>query len=255
MSAPHSPRLRLPDRPPLSSERLRLLIEAAQRGDEAARSEVVEANLRLVLSIVHRFQGRADPDDLFQAGCVGLLRAVDRFDPGYGVAFSTFAVPLILGEIREHLRREQPLKVGRSLLGLGHKARQVKEELTQELGRSPTPAEVAGRMGVAPEDVVMALEALKPAKSLDEPLSESDPGARELGELIASEPDAPQRLESLALAQLLAALRPEERAFIRARYFERLSQTELAARIGRSQAYVSRLERRILLRLRRMWGE
>src|SRR5690606_19460772 len=118
---------------------------------------------------------------------------------------------------------------------------------------SPTPAEVAGWLGVAPEDVVMALDALKPARSLDEPLAGDDEGERELGSLISSESDAPQRIESLALAQLLAKLRPEERAFIRARFFERLSQSELAARIGRSQAYVSRMERRILLRLRRLW--
>lgn len=253
MTARPGPRLRLPDRPPLSGERLRFLIEAAQRGDEAARSEVVEANLRLVVSIARRFQGTADPDDLFQAGCIGLLRAVERFDPGCGTAFSTFAVPLILGEIREHLRKEQPLKVGKGLLALGARAQQASEQLAQELGRSPTPAEVAGRLGVAPEDVVMALDALKPARSLDEPLAGDDEGERELGSLISSESDAPQRIESLALAQLLAKLRPEERAFIRARFFERLSQSELAARIGRSQAYVSRMERRILLRLRRLW--
>jgi len=205
------------------------------------------------VSIARRFQGTADPDDLFQAGCIGLLRAVERFDPGCGTAFSTFAVPLILGEIREHLRKEQPLKVGKGLLALGARAQQASEQLAQELGRSPTPAEVAGRLGVAPEDVVMALDALKPARSLDEPLAGDDEGERELGSLISSESDAPQRIESLALAQLLAKLRPEERAFIRARFFERLSQSELAARIGRSQAYVSRMERRILLRLRRLW--
>lgn len=255
MSAPRCPQVQVPDRPPLSGERLRHLIEAAREGDEAARTEVVEANLRLVLSIVRRFHGRADPDDLFQAGCVGLLRAVERFDPAYGVAFSTFAVPLILGEIREHLRRDHPIKVGRSVLAAGLRAQQIKEELSHELGRSPTPAEVAERMGVASEDVVMALDALQPAKSLDEPLLGDEPGAKGLGALIASEPEVPDRIESLALRQILATLCPEERAFIRARYFERLSQTDLAARIGRSQAYVSRMERRILLRLRRLWGE
>lgn len=255
MTAPRGPQVHVPHRQPLSGEQLRLLIEAARNGDEAARNAVVEANLRLVLSIVHRFQGRADPDDLFQAGCVGLLRAVERFDLGYGVAFSTFAVPLILGEIREYLRRDQPIKVGRSVLATGLRAQQVRDQLSQELGRSPTPAEVAERMGVASEDVVMALDALRPTRSLDEPVVDDELDGRSLGALIASESEAPQRIESLALSQILATLRPEERAFIRARYFERLSQTDLAARIGRSQAYVSRMERRILLRLRRLWGD
>lgn len=237
----------------LSKEETRALLAAAQQGDAEARRQLVEANLRLVASIVQRFRAYgADQDDLFQVGSLGLIKAIDKFDLSFDVAFSTYAVPLIVGEIRHYLRENQPLRIGRALRDLALQAAQARERLTQELGRSPTADEIAAAIGAPREEVVMALDAQQPLASLDQPIDPDDSRSVPLGDAIPAEPEVDPG-ESLALAQILRHLSAEERTIVALRYLQRLPQTEVAALIRRSQAHVSRLEKRIIERLRQLW--
>lgn len=248
------PLFALPQAPPLGHEECRELIARAQAKDQAAKERLVEANLRLVMSVARRFGGRGkELDDLFQVGCLGLMRAIERFDLRYEVAFSTYAVPLIVGEIQRYLREDQPVKISRSLQSLAGRVAEARELLAVRMGRSPTPAEVAEHLQVPKEEVVAALEAAVPVKSLDEPLEDEEGQASPLLERVPAHDETPGRIEHLALRQVLAALRDDEREFVIARYVRRMSQTELAQLLGCSQAHVSRMERKILDRLRRLW--
>lgn len=248
------PQLSLPQTPRLSHEEVRDLLAQAQAGESSARERLVEANLRLVMSVARRFLGRGrELDDLFQAGCLGLMRAIDRFDLQYDVAFSTYAVPLIIGEIQRYLREDQPIKVSRSLRSMASKVAEARETLSQRLGRSPTPGEVASHIGATREEVVAALDAASPVASLDEPLEDDEGQVTSLKERLRLEEDAPGDVERIALRQVLARLKEDEREFVIARYVRRLSQTEIAQAMGCSQAHISRLERRIRERLRRLW--
>lgn len=248
------PSLALPQAPRLDPAETRELIARAQQGETSARERLVEANLRLVMSVARRFLGRGrELDDLFQVGCLGLMRAIERFDLRYEVSFSTYAVPLIVGEIQRHLREDQPIKVSRSLRMLAGRVMEARERLSHELGRSPTAAEVAQRLGVSTEEVVAALDAAAPVASLDEAVDDGEGEGSPLIDRVRAEEEAPARIEHIALRQVLQALRDEERQFVVARYVRRLSQTELAHLLGCSQAHVSRMERKILDRLRRLW--
>lgn len=248
------PQLSLPQTRRLSHEEVRDLLAQAQAGESSARERLVEANLRLVMSVARRFLGRGrELDDLFQAGCLGLMRAIDRFDLQYDVAFSTYAVPLIIGEIQRYLREDQPIKVSRSLRSMASKVAEARETLSQRLGRSPTPGEVASHIGATREEVVAALDAASPVASLDEPLEDDEGQVTSLKERLRLEEDAPGDVERIALRQVLARLKEDEREFVIARYVRRLSQTEIAQAMGCSQAHISRLERRIRERLRRLW--
>lgn len=250
-------RVRVPSHAPLSKRQVRALLEAAQKGDKKSRDRLVESNLKLVLSVVRRFSGRrADMDDLFQVGCEGLIKAIEGFDLSYDVAFSTYAVPRIIGEIRRYVRDNLPIKVGRSTRSLGEQAAIARERLTQSLGRSPTPSEVAAAVGAPKEEVVAALDALIPPRSLDQPIYLDDGEPLFLKDQISAASDldpSHDPVENLALIQVLRELSPEERKFVRLRYLQRHSQTKVAQYLGRSQAHVSRMERRLLIRLRRLW--
>ncbi len=232
---------------------VRDLVARSQHGEKGARDRLVEANLRLVRSLVQRFNSTAlDPEDLFQLGCIGLLKAVDRFDLSYNVRFSTYAVPLILGEIRRHLRDDGPIHVSRGLRQLAVKARRVQEEMIGSLGREPTVTELAQAICVSAEDLVEALEGVRPPSSIYQTVheGEGDP-IYLLDQLTNGSPeDEAAIIDQVALREGLAQLEPREQMVITQRFFRDQTQTEVAALMGCSQVQVSRIERRALDRIR-----
>lgn len=232
---------------------VRDLVRRAQSGEKSARDRLVEANLRLVRSLASRFGSTsADPDDLFQLGCIGLLKAVDRFDLSYEVRFSTYAVPLILGEIRRHLRDDGPLRVSRGLKHLAHQARKTRERLAAERGQDPTIADIARELGVPPEDVVAAMDGVRAPASFHQTVHEGDGDPIYLLDQLASEDSNREGhlLDRVALREGLACLEPREQSVIMLRFFRDMTQTEVAGLLGCSQVQVSRLERRALERIR-----
>lgn len=232
---------------------VRELVRQAQSGDRTARDRLVEANLRLVRSLVGRFATTsADPEDLFQLGCIGLLKAVDRFDLTYDVRFSTYAVPLILGEIRRHLRDDGPLRVSRGLKQLAQQVRRSQERLAGELGREPTIPEIAQALGVSPEEVVDALDGARAPASIHQTVHEGEGDPIYLLDQIASAEEGRegQWVDRVALREGLSHLEPREQMVIMLRFFRDKTQTEVAAILGCSQVQVSRLERRALERIR-----
>ncbi|MDK2930538.1 MAG: polymerase sporulation-specific sigma factor [Bacillota bacterium] len=243
-------RMRFPDTPLLSDEEVRELAARIRAGDVKARDELVSRNLRLVMSIVSRFLERSsDPEDLFQVGCVGLLHAADRFDASLGVRFSTYAVPVIMGEIRRHLRDTGAVKVGRTLRERAVRVETARARLRATLGREPTVEEVASETGLSREEVVETQEAFQPVVSLSEPASGESPGPLE-EQLAADESFADERVESIALQQAMTRLSPSERAVLKLRFFDEMKQVEVARRLGISQPQVSKIEQRALRRLR-----
>lgn len=234
-------------------EQARELLAKAQAGDPDARNLLIEGNLRLVASIARRFAQRADSDDLFQVGCIGLMHAIDKFDLSYDVAFSTYAVPLILAEIHRFLRENRTLKVSRHGLDLARRAGEVRDLLEAELGRSPTPQEIGERIGVAREEVVAALDAVATPSSLDEPIhtDEGDSGLTRMDQL-RSKLGAPEDevVDGVALRAALRSLEPVERRVLIWRFLKERRQVEVASMLGVSQAHISRLERKILSKVR-----
>jgi RNA polymerase sporulation-specific sigma factor len=232
---------------------VRELVKRAQQGEKEARDRLVEANLRLVRSLVARFVSTsADPEDLFQLGCIGLLKAVDRFDLSYDVRFSTYAVPLILGEIRRYLRDDGPLRVSRSLKQLAQLARKSREKLAGEFGRDPTIAEIASDLGVSTEQLVEAMDGARAPASIHQTVHESDGDPIYLLDQLATEESQRegQWVDRVALREGLSHLEPREQAVILLRFFRDKTQTEVAAILGCSQVQVSRLERRALEHIR-----
>ncbi len=226
----------------------RELLIRAKGGDAEAREEVITENLALVKYIVKRFSGRgAEYDDLFQYGCLGLLKAVDRFDPAYPVKFSTYAVPVIMGEIRRYLRDDGPIHVSRTI---GERARQVDafcREFELEHQRAPGLDEIAEGLGIERGDVLLALNSKKRVRSLNEPVRQE--GSARLMDVLGVETmGAVDR--RLTLSKLLRDLPPRERALIVRRYFQAHTQTQIAREMGISQVQVSRMESRILKQLR-----
>lgn len=232
---------------------VRELVVRAQQGDKGARDQLVEANLRLVRSLAARFgSAGVDTEDLFQLGCIGLLKAVDRFDLTYEVRFSTYAVPLILGEIRRHLRDDGPMRVSRSLKQLAQQARRARAQLAGELGRDPTVAEVARELGATPEDVVEALDGVRAPSSIHQTVHESDGDPIYLLDQLASEESNREGawVDRVALREGLSLLNQREQTVILLRFFRDQTQTEVAAILGCSQVQVSRIERRALEQIR-----
>lgn len=227
-------------------EQTRRLISRSQQGDLEARSKLVEENLPLVHNIAKRFVDRGlEYDDLLQIGSLGLIKAIQDFDLSYEVRFSTFAVPKIMGEIKQHLRKNSSLKVSRSLKKLASQAIHVKDELAQTLGRSPTISEIAAQLDTDPEEVVCALDSVAPVYSLQARLGD-DEEAAELGDFIASHDNH----HNFMLRQALEKLDLQERRIILLRYFAEKSQSEIARELGTSQAQISRIEARIIRQLR-----
>jgi RNA polymerase sporulation-specific sigma factor len=230
------------------------LIRKAQSGDADSRQTLVESNLKLVMSIIGRFNGRAEPDDLFQIGCVGLLKAVDRFNLNMGVRFSTYAVPLIIGEIRQFLREDGAIKLGRTLKECAGRVQQCAANLAQQLGRDPTVSEIAAAMGATIDEVATALEASQPVQSLSLALHEHESDPLLLEERVPAQEDG-NWLEHYALNEALATLPEKYQKVLRLRYFEEKTQTEIAAVIGISQVQVCRIEKRALQLLNELLRE
>lgn len=242
--------MRFPDAPLLSDEEVRELAGRIRAGDARAREELVSRNLRLVMSIVSRFLERTtDPEDLFQVGCLGLLHAADRFDASLGTRFSTYAVPVIMGEIRRHLRDTGTVKVGRTLRERASRVEATRARLRGALGREPTVEEVASETGLSREEVVETQEALQPVASLSEPVSGDSPGPLE-DQLAEERSFTDEKVESIALQQAMVRLTPSERAVLTLRFFDEMKQTEVARVLGISQPQVSKIEHRALRRLR-----
>lgn len=239
-------------------EEISVLIAKAQAGDSEAREVLIEKNLGLVHHIVKRFVGRGyDPEDLFQIGSIGLMKAVDKFDLSYDVKFSTYAVPLISGEIKRFLRDDGMVKVSRNLKENGWKIHLAAEHLAHELGRDATLQEICERSGVSYDDAVMALEANVEVESIYKTVYQGD--GREIalldqvaaGECRNGEDEEKERLlNHMLLFQLLDGLEEQERNLIFMRYFQERTQVDIAKELGISQVQVSRMEKRILLRLR-----
>lgn len=230
----------------LDDEEVKRLIALSQSGDELAKDTLVQSNIRLVWSVVQRFLNRGyDPEDLFQIGCIGLLKSVEKFDLSYDVKFSTYAVPMIIGEIQRFLRDDGTVKVSRSLKEMANKVRKAKDELSKTLGRLPTINEVAEFLGITPEDVVFAQEANKPPSSIHETVFENDGDPITLMDQIAD--DSQEKwFDNLALSEAIETLTERERLIVYLRYYRDQTQSEVASRLGISQVQVSRLEKKIL---------
>jgi RNA polymerase sporulation-specific sigma factor len=238
----------------LSDEEKRVLLLRIKDGDEEARRDLIYGNLRLVLSIVQRFTNRKENlDDLFQVGCIGLVKAVDNFNVELEVKFSTYAVPMIIGEIRRYLRDNNSIRISRSMRDLAYRSLQAREELMRERSTEPTIEEVAASVGEKKEAVVRAMEAIVEPISLYEPVF-NDAGGAESVYVIDQISDANSSeeiwLENIVLREAMQELSEREQKIIRLRYYMNKTQMEIAEEIGISQAQVSRLEKGALLRMR-----
>lgn len=228
------------------------LIMKSHEGDEGAKAQLVEENVGLVWCIVKRFFNRgAEAEDLFQIGSIGLLKAIDKFDMSYDVKFSTYAVPMISGEIKRFLRDDGIIKVSRSLKELSYKAFLCQEELRKKMGREPTLEEISEHMKVDKEELVMALEASSEVESLHKTIYQKDGHEIQLmDKLEEKEVQEEKVLDHMLLGQLLEQLDKEERQLIYLRYFANQTQSEVGRKLGISQVQVSRMEKKILCRLR-----
>lgn len=239
--------------PVLTNERMRELFPLVHGGDKAAREEFIRGNLRLVLSVIQRFSGRGENvDDLFQVGCIGLIKALDNFDVSQNVRFSTYAVPMIIGEIRRYLRDNNPIRVSRSLRDTAYKALQARDRLQYALGREATVDEIAQEMHLPVEDVVFALEAIQDPVSLFEPIYNDGGDALYIMDQVKDENTKDENwLEEISIKDALQHLTEREKKILRLRFFEGRTQMEVAGEIGISQAQVSRLEKNALLHMRK----
>lgn len=236
----------------MGEDRNLLLLQKAAAGDQTARESLVTENMGLVWSIVRRFTGRGyDPEDLAQIGCIGLLKAIDKFDLEYQVKFSTYAVPIISGEIKRFLRDDGIIKVSRSLKEMAMRARYIGEEMANQLGREPTLRELSEKMGVAAEELAVAWESGAEVESLHKTIYHSDGSDICLIDKLEEEQNFQDRLlDELVLGKLLDELDETDRRLIDMRYFRDMTQSQTAAELGISQVQVSRMEKRILHRMR-----
>ena len=236
----------------LSDEEKKALLLRTKEGDMCARQELIYGNLRLVLSIIQRFTGkRENVDDLFQVGCIGLVKAVDNFNVELDVKFSTYAVPMIIGEIRRYLRDNNSIRISRSVRDLAYRALQAREELTREKEGEPSPEDIAARLGEKKEAVVQAMEAIVEPISLYEPVfSDSGDSIYVIDQLSDSGSSEEIWLENIVLREAMSVLSERERRIIMLRYYMNKTQTEIAREIGISQAQVSRLEKGALNRMK-----
>ena len=237
--------------PVLSESEKRQLLLQAHAGDAGARERMVEGNLRLVLSVVQRFAQRGeDLDDLFQVGCIGLIKAIDNFDPAQPVRFSTYGVPMIIGEIRRFLRDNNALRVSRSLRDTAYRAMQARETLEKQLGREPTMDEIAGEAGLSRREVTAALESVVEPVSLEEPVYTDGGDAMYLIDQVRDPDGEDSWISGLQFRQTVAGLTPREKRIMELRYLRGKTQMEVAQEIGISQAQVSRLEKGALNQFR-----
>lgn len=244
----HLLRLKLPPPKP-GLARTRELLTRARTGDTKAREQLIKENLRLVVKIARRFTGRGhELEDLFQIGTIGLMKAVDKFDLSYNVQFSTYAVPMIAGEIRRFIRDDAPVKISRIQKTIAYKGCQAQQALAQQLGRDPSISEIAATIDVSPEELVCALEAVQTPASLSDPIYKNGISTIKLQDRL--EEDNNNWIRHIMLKQVLEKLDPRERFIIKQRFFAHRTQTEIAAELGLSQVQISRLEKQILLKIR-----
>lgn len=234
----------------LKDHEVKELIRRSQQGEQEARDLIIQKNMRLVWSVVQRFLNRGyEPDDLFQIGSIGLLKSVDKFDLSYDVKFSTYAVPMIIGEIQRFIRDDGTVKVSRSLKELGNKIRRARDELSKSLGKVPTVVEIANYLEIAPEDVVLAQEAVRAPSSIHETVYENDGDPITLLDQIADHTEA-KWFDKIVLKDAIQGLDERERLIVYLRYYKDQTQSEVAERLGISQVQVSRLEKKILQQMK-----
>jgi len=239
--------------PVLKGDEKRTLFDLIQQGDEDAREKYIFGNLRLVLSIIQRFNRRGEyVDDIFQVGCIGLIKAIDNFDTSHGVQFSTYAVPMIIGEIRRYLRDNNTIRVSRSLRDIAYKALSIKEALTTRNGKEPDIEDIAKEMGIPKEEISFALDAIQDPVSLFEPVYQDGADAIFVMDQVSDEKNTDNRwLENLSLTEALKRLGDREKLILSLRFFEGKTQMEVADEIGISQAQVSRLEKNALKNMKK----
>ncbi len=239
----------------LSDEQKKDLLIRSKQGDTAAREELIYGNLRLVLSIIQRFMNRSEcVDDLFQVGCVGLIKAVDNFNVELDVKFSTYAVPMIIGEIRRYLRDNNSIRISRSMRDLAYHALNVREDMIRSNESEPTPQQIADKLGESKESVVRAMEAIVAPISLYEPVyTDNGDSIYVIDQLSDATSGDEKWIESIALNEALKTLSERERMIINMRFYNNKTQMEIAEEIGISQAQVSRLEKGALERMRKQF--
>jgi len=241
--------------PVLSNEEKQELLIKIKNGDTEAREKFIQGNLRLVLSVVQRFGGRGETaDDLFQIGCVGLIKAIDNFDNTLNVQFSTYAVPMIIGEIRRHLRDNNPIRVSRSIRDLAYKALQAKEKIIKETQKEPTIEEIAKELCVNKEEIVVSLEAIQDPISLQEPVyNEGSESIYVMDQVKDTKNTDELWADNITLSEAMKRLNERERNIIMKRFFDGRTQMEVAEEIGISQAQISRLEKSAMDRIKKLY--
>ncbi len=239
--------------PVLTNEQKKVLFDRMHKGDISARDEFIKGNLRLVLSVIQRFNNRGEyVDDLFQVGCIGLIKAIDNFDVSHNVKFSTYAVPMIIGEIRRYLRDNNSIRVSRSLRDIAYKALQAKERLTTKNSKEPTIAQLAEELQLPKEDVVFALDAIQDPISLFESVYHDGGDAIFVMDQVKDEKNIDENwLETITLKEAMRKLNDREKLILNLRFFDGRTQMEVADEIGISQAQVSRLEKTALMHMKK----
>ncbi|MGL5347315.1 MAG: RNA polymerase sporulation sigma factor SigG [Peptostreptococcaceae bacterium] len=239
--------------PVLKNNQMMELLLKIKDGDEEARQQFVRGNLRLVLSVIQKFNNRGENiDDLFQIGCIGLIKAIDNFDLSQNVRFSTYAVPMIIGEIRRYLRDNNPIRVSRSLKDIAYKALQVRERLVRSNAKEPTVSEIAKELELPVEDVVMALDAIQDPISLFDPVYQDNGDAIFVMDQVQDKKDTDENwLQEIALKEAIKKLNSREKLVLDLRFYKGRTQIEVAEEIGISQAQVSRIEKNALKNMKK----
>ena len=239
--------------PVLKAAETRALMEKAHAGDRAAREELIAGNLRLVLSVVQKFAGRGESmDDLFQVGCIGLIKAIDCFDLGQNVQFSTYGVPMIAGELRRFLRDRSALRVSRSMRDTAYRVLQAKEKLTARDGREPSVEQLAAELGIPRQEVVFAMDAVCEPVSLYEPVFSDGGESSTVMDQIGDTRNTDEHwLEQIALADAMRRLSAREKRILALRYYDGRTQMEVARELGISQAQISRLEKNAIAQIKK----
>ena len=241
--------------PVLSNKEKEELFIKIKNGDNEAREKFIQGNLRLVLSVIQRFYGRGESvDDLFQVGCVGLIKAIDNFDITLNVQFSTYAVPMIIGEIRRYLRDNNPIRVSRSIRDLAYKALQAKEKLAKQNQKEPTVEEIAKELGIPKEEIVVSLDAIQDPVSLQEPVYNDGAESIYVMDQVKDIKNTDELwAENITITEAMKKLNDREKIIVNKRFFDGRTQMEVAEEIGISQAQVSRLEKSAIERIKKMY--
>lgn len=241
--------------PILSNEEKKELLVKIKQGDKEAREKFIQGNLRLVLSVVQRFSGRSESaDDLFQIGCIGLIKAIDNFDITQEVQFSTYGVPMIIGEIRRYLRDNNIVRVSRSIRDLAYKTIQVRERLTKETGKEPSIEMIAKELEVEPEEIAFSLDAIQDPVSLQEPVYNDGADSIYIMDQVKDVKNTDELwAENITILEAMKKLNDKEKTILNKRFFDGRTQMEVAEEIGISQAQVSRLEKSAIAHIKRIW--